>query len=328
MIDLMETFAEARFGKSAFLGRLFGTDIDPKKRALRDRIEDMIREERRKRERAQKAIDYGKYRLQEAPKSGVGGWTADIARSLIPGLSISAAAALGGLIKESAKPTPESGAGGRLFDLAHLGAAGAGAGLGYASSTGSLGDVGTVTRTAKKLGDPLTSRLTKILGEGTKDIGMKHPDILALASQGEQGTLAKLLNKLSPRYWAKRVAGAPTTPEAARGFIGGEMLQAGKTGVGATEALRKLKGSWKPAVGALTSLGAGAKRIKLPGKWGAILGALAVASPFVAARLFKTRGLRASGGTAGQAAANKAEELLSGAEALRKEREGLMPQLA
>jgi hypothetical protein len=328
MIDLMETYADAKFGKQAFLGRLFG-GMDPKKRAIRDRIEDLIREERRKREEAQAAIDYGKQRLEEAGKPSTLGWISDISRSLIPGLSISADTAER-LVKTAQGETPaDERLGGRLFDIAHLGAGGAGAGLGYAAATGRLGDVGTVTRLAKKLGDPLTRKLTPALGEGMKHIGTKYPEMLALAAQEDPGRLGKLVNLISPRHWwRKLVSKAPVTPEAARGFIGGQMLQAGKTGTQAATALGKLKGLLRPSAQALTGLGARAKQIKLPGKWGAIGGAALATLPFIAARLFKTRKLRAAGGTAGQEAARKAEELLGGAKQLRSEREQLMTQLA
>jgi len=328
MIDLMEKFAEARFGKRAFLGRLFGS-MDPKKRAIRDRIEDLIREERRKRESAQAAIAYGKQRLEGAGKPSTLGWVADISRSLVPGLSISADTARR-MVKTAAETPADRGMGGRLFDLAHLGAGAGGAGLGYAASQGAIGDVGSVTRLAHNLGDPLSGKLTKVLGGGTEHIGAKHPELLALAAQGSKGgTLAKLTNLISPRYWwRKAVSKAPTTPEQARGFIGGKLLEAGKTGTEATTALSKLKGLLGPTAKKLTSLGARAKRIKLPGKWGAIAGAVLATLPFIAARLYKTRKLRATGGTAGQEAARKAEELLGGAQRLRQQREQLMQQLA
>jgi hypothetical protein len=323
MNDLMEKFAEARFGKQAFLGKLFG-GLDPKKRAIRDRIEDMIREERRKRKLAQEAIEYGKYRLTAARKPSTLGWVADISRAAIPGLSISAARAVDGLVKKA--QDPDKGWGGRLFDLAHLGAAGAGGGLGYAAATGKLSDIGTATRMARTLGDPLSGKLTKVLGKGMEHVGAKYPEQLALAAS-DPGRFSRILSKLTPTYWWRRATGGAATPEAARSFIASQLTQAGKTPEAASTAIDKLKGMLRPAVQKLTGLGAGKKRIKLPGKWGAIIGALAVSAPFIAARLYKTRKLRAAGGTAGQAAVRKAETLLGDVGRLRKEREALMQQL-
>jgi len=328
MTDLMATYADAKFGKQAFLGGIF-TKMDPKTRAIRDRIEDLIREERRKRESAQSAIDYGKERLANAGKPSTLGWVADISRSLIPGLSISADTARRIVKSAKGETSADESMGGRIFDLAHLGAGAGGAGLGYAASKGALGDVGSVTRLANKLGDPLSGKLTKALGGGMADIGAKHPDILALAAQGDRGgTLRKLTNLISPRYWWRRATGGVTTPEAARGFIGGKMLQSNKTPADALSALRKLKGMLGPTVKKVTGLGAGAKRLKLPGKWGAVAGAGIATLPFILARLAKTRSLRASGGTAGHESARKAEELLEQAAQSRKEREELLAQLS
>lgn len=327
MIDLMEKYAEAKFGKEALfglnLGEMFGS-IDPKKKAIRDRIEDLIRTEQRKKRLAQEAVDYGKKRLAEAGEPSTLGWASDITRSLIPGLSISASEAVEVLVKKS--QDPDEGLGGRLFDLAHAGAAAGGAGLGYAAQTGGLGDVGTVTRLAKKLGKPLSGELGSVLGKGMSDIGKKHPEILALAAQNK-GKLSELADLISPTFWKRQLTGGITSPEAARKFISDQMIRSGAKPERALTAMTKLKGMLRPSVGALTGPGALTKRIKLPGKWGAILGALAVSAPFALARLFKTRQLRASGGTAGQAAVSKAKELLSGAEQAAKERGELMTQL-
>jgi hypothetical protein len=326
MNDLIETYARAKFGKQAFLESIFGRRVDPKTRAIRDKIEDMIREEQRKRKLAQEAIAYGKHRLAEAPKAGLGGWAADIARSAVPGLSISASTVRDGLVKLAKEPAPESRLGGRLFDAAHLTAAGTGAGLGYASATGKLQDLGTTLRTANKLGTPLTDKLTKSLGKNVGNFGLKHGDILALAAS-DPSKFDRLLNYVSPRYWLRKATKQIVTPETARNFVAAKLIREGATVEDAFKAVRRLKGSFAPTARNLTAIGAGAKQIKLPGKWGAIAGALALSSPFIAARLAKTRMLRAGGGTAGRASVQKAEELLQGAEQLRKEREALTQQL-
>ena len=325
MNDLIETYARAKFGKQAFLESIFGQRVDPKKRAIRDKIEDMIREEQRKRKLAQEAIAYGKHRLAEAPKAGLGGWAADIARSAVPGLSVSASTVRDGLVK-TAEGEPQTGWGGRIFDALHLGAAATGAGLGYASAKGKLQDVGTTLRTADKLGTPLMDKLTKSLGKDMGQLGSKHGDILALAAS-DPSKFDRLLNYVSPRYWLRKATKQIVTPETARSFIAAKMVRDGATSEQAFEAMRRLKGLLAPTTRNLTAIGAGAKQIKLPGKWGAIAGALALSSPFIAARLAKTRMLRARGGTAGQASVQKAEELLQGAEQLRKEREALTQQL-
>jgi len=433
--------------------------VDPKKKKLRDRIEDMIREEQLKRDQAKEQIAYGKQRLEEAGKpSGMLGWTSDIARSLIPGLSISASAddgiekaaksvaraamdaarnwastarsplssVFGGdkakaivntfrgtkdklrriaterkydwqhklrsqlwdakqldrrlqklkpelfagktpvadriqfamhkapprpsgvsqvldrFAKRGADETPtetptETPAdkkwGGRLFDIAHLGAAGAGAGLGYARAKGMLHDPGTVRSVSKKLGKPLRDELVKVLGGGKggaalKDWAANQGDMLALAAS-KPGLLSRTVGKISPvRLWRKYVSGKPTTPAEAMAFLTKKMRRSGMK----TEAIRASTSAIRGSLGrrindVLTNAAKGQKTIKLPGKWGAIGGAALLSAPFAISRLWKTRNLRASGGTAGQEAARKAEELLGGAEKLRKEREALMQQL-
>ena len=332
MNELMEKFAAARFGKQAFLGQLFGTSIDPKKRSIRDKIEDMIREEMRKRRLAQEAIEYGKHRLTEAPKSGLGGWTVDIARSLIPGLSISAARAVDGLVKKAEEPS--EGLGGRLFDVAHLGAAGAGAGLGYGMQRGLLGGASGAQRTFSELGQELTGPLAKALGKGDAAAGVKHlmgVDPTAVILAGQKPTVGtKALRYISPTYWLRRLGKKPATHGQARALITRELRGRGVAPAAIRKVLKDLPGmvstSRASAIAKLTK--DVAKRVPFKGKWGALLGALAVASPFAFARLWKTRRLRASGGTAGRAAVSKAKELLSGAEQLRAQREGLMQQLA
>ena len=332
MNDLMETFAEAKFGKQAFLGQLFGS-MDPKKRAIRDKIEDMIREEQRKRDDAKAAIEYGKYRLNTAGKPSTLGWLSDISRSLIPGLSVSAAAAVDDLVKQSADD-PNEGLAGRAFDLAHLGAAGAGGGLGYAAAKGALGTAGSANRIVGELGG------SQLLGEMAKTLGGDRgkllrnalgtePKLVALAAQ-KPSILTKVLEKISPTYWWRTlVSKTPATADAARSAILSKLTAGGAKPETVASLMKDLPGALTTARSTLAPkiLDVG-KRIPFKGKIGALAGALAASLPFIGYRLYKTRKLRASGGTAGQAAVRKAEELLSGADQLRKEREGLMTQLA
>lgn len=333
MIDLMDTYAEAKFGKQAFLGRIFGTEIDPKKRTLRDQIEDLIREEQRKRREARAAIDYGKYRLEEAPKAGKLSWITDIARSLVPGLSISASKATA-IVKSSAR-TPEEGIGGRLFDVGHAGAAGAGAVLGHMAQRGALGDVASAERLVRGLGGKqLTGEIAGALGKqkGTaaalKSISGVDPTLVALAGQKRIPGLTKVVEKLSPTYWARRLGGEPATQAAASKLLAQKLTGEGVAAQAAQKLVEELPRRLSTARGnMLATLARSGKKLPFKGKWGALLGTLIASSPFILARLFKTRQLRAAGGTAGQAAVRKAEELLSGAEQLRKEREALMEQL-
>jgi len=334
MKELMEKFAEARFGKKAFLGRLFG-GMDPKKKAIRDRIEDMIREEQQKRDEAKASIKYGKNRIETAGAPSTLGWASDIARALIPGMSISADTAKR-MVKIAQGETPaDSKLGGRAFDLAHLGAAGAGAGVGAGIQRGSFGGF----RGASALRDAtkdLGPELSKALG-GSVGKALTKADLLndvALAAQRKRiPGLTRLSNYFSPKFWGRKFSGGGAPMTAADAFKrlpqGLGLADDAATGMkqlssaGAKALSRGLKSDVGRNIG-----GKVLKAIKPKGKLGALLGALVVSSPFIAARLWKTRGLRASGGTAGQEAARKAEELLGGAEKLRTERQQLMTQLA
>ena len=323
MNELMEKFAEARFGKKAFLGRLFG-GMDPKKKAIRDRIEDMIREEQQKRREAEESIKYGKGRIENAGKPSTLGWVSDISRSLIPGLSISADTAER-MVKIAKGETPsDSKLLGRGFDLAHFGAAGAGAGLGYGVQSGAFGGLRGASKLRSAVPDVtgLSKHLKNLdLKSAIKNVGDDFPGDLALAAQGKRiPGLTGLSNLFSGSWWKRKLLGGrPTTSAAAMKKL---LPKYGDN------ALSILKGSARTAAGAAVKKGGKGLLKKLPGKWGALIGALAVSSPFIAARLLKTRKLRASGGSAGQEAARKAEELLGGADKLRGERKELMGQLA
>jgi len=350
MNDLIETYARAKFGKQAFLESLFGKrdpqkpsflesifgkSMDPQKRAMRDKVEDMIREEQRKRKLAQEAIAYGKYRLAEAPKSGLGGWATDIARSMVPGLSISASTVRDGLVKKAEEPAPESRWGGRLFDAAHLTAGAGGATAGYAVQKGLLGGVGASRRLVKELGSELTGPLAKSFRTGgsnaSKILGelmTSDPTSVVLAGNPALRGTGRL-SKLSPTYWMRRWAHKPTDARKARAYLSKELRKGGVDLKAIRGFFKKLPGMVDTArTGAVAKLTSStAKRIPFAGKWRPIVGALAAMAPFAAIRLAKTRGLRARGGTAGQASVQKAEELLQGAEQLRKEREALTQQL-
>jgi len=335
MNDLIETYARAKFGKQAFLESIFGQRVDPKKRAIRDKIEDMIREEQRKRKLAQEAIAYGKHRLAEAPKAGLGGWAADIARSAVPGLSISASTVRDGLVKMAKEPAPESRWGGRLFDAAHLVAGAGGATAGYAAQKGLLGGVGAARRSVKELGSELTGPLAKAftteggeVGRVMKSLLSNDPTAAVLAGNPAlRGT--DWLSKLSPSYWKRRWLQQPTTAAQARASIEAALTAKNVAPDAIRDFLKKLPGLVDTArTGAVAKLTRDAtKRVPFSGKWRPIVGMLAAMAPFAAIRLAKTRSLRAGGGTAGQVSVQKAEELLQGAEQLRKEREALTQQL-
>lgn len=333
MNELMEKFAAARFGKQAFFN-LFG-NIDPKKKAIRDKIEDMIREEQLKRDQAKEQITYGKRRIEDADKPSTLGWLSDISRSLIPGLSISADTAER-MVKIAEGETPaDKKWGGRLFDIAHLGAAGTGAIAGSAAQKGLLGDVGSTMRSLNKL-DSKT-----IMGEISKGLkgmkgadqitrlAVKNPEIVALAAQRRIPLLTGLVEKVSPRYWINKLTGTPATQQAAQSKLKSMM----RTGNGVTaghvdDVLSQLRGLFPAAQRAGRQVSQKAlKKAPMGGRAGALIGALALSAPFIGARLWKTRNLRASGGTAGQEAARKAEGLLSSAQQLRQQREELMRQL-
>ena len=118
MSNLIDTFAEARFGKKAAvpeqeaaapstfqrLSSYFTMpQLTPGARKIRDLLEQSVSEEKRLKRRAGKATEYARYRLEKAPEAGGLGWLADIMRASVPGLSISAAESEG-IEKEGADP--------------------------------------------------------------------------------------------------------------------------------------------------------------------------------------------------------------------------------
>lgn len=228
----------------------------------------------------------------------------------------------------------DEGLGGRAFDLAHLGAAGADALVGAGVQRGSFGGFrgAEALRAATK---DLGPELSKAMG-GKVGTAFTKADLLndvALAAQRKRiPVLTRLSNYFSPKFWGRKITGSKAPMTAVEAFKrlpkGLGLADDAVTGMkqlssAGTKALnRGLKSGVGKGIGSKVL-----RAIKPKGKLGALLGALAVTAPFIAARLWKTRRLRASGGTAGQEAARKAEELLGGADKLRQERQQLMTQL-
>jgi len=400
MIDLITTFAEARFGKQAaevveaekampfqrLSNYLNMPQLTPTARKIRDMLEQSISEEKRLKQRAGKATEYARYRLGKAQTAGKLGWLEDAVRAAIPGLSISAAVDAS-IEKEGADP--EESLPGRAFDVAHLVAGLGGAGVGGAAGAGMLGGVPGAAR-LKELVDPEMLH-KQIFGQAdlSKELQalvrakLKDSD-LALAAQRDIPQLTRLTEKFSPSWWKRRLhePSLPLTAEAAREAISKPVLAALKAKAEPARLqmiqaarIRRAPGTFGTTAGAkakaqLTAarakyieqlvsprkeLGTFFKRLpeyasvarttvvnkakqramkgvipalKGKGKIGAVVGAILAMSPFVLARLFKTRRLRAKGGTAAESAAEKAQESLAQAGKLKSWREQQLAQLA
>jgi hypothetical protein len=268
MNDLMEVFAEARFGKRAFLESIFGRPVDPKKRAVRDKIEDLIREERRKREDAKAALEYGKHRIKNPDTGWLGlGW--DTLTSLIP-----AAAFDPPIVKEGQDPADED-IGGRIFDVSHGLAAGTGAGAGALIGRGSLGGLYGAKAMEEGAGGS-QAVLTKILeeaGDVDEDVAKAlryatGKGDIALAAQ-RPGITERVTKYLSPKYWSRRLGagkGLPTTAAEARKSLGTiaerRLLEAVDPAREAMGEIRRLAREAGKRVGAAGGGKAGAKAVE------------------------------------------------------------------
>jgi len=327
MNDLMEVFAEARFGKRAFLESIFGRSVDPKKRAVRDKIEELIREERRKREDAKAALEYGKYRIEHPDKSWLG-FGEDVIRSAIPGMRLTASAKADALTKIA--QDPDEAVGGRAWDIAHAGAAGVGGGLGYAAGTGHLGDVGSAVRAGKSMGDELTGRLANAVGKkefkALKQIMGRDPTAVVLAGQKRIPVVSTVAEKISPSYWMRRLNKKPVTAAQAKALIARELATEGVKGKAARKVLKELPDIMSTARSKIvTSLANKGKKLpRLHGKAGLAIGALLLSAPFILPNLIGSRKLRASGGTAGQASLHKAKKLIEEANKMKEQRQVLL----
>ena len=403
MIDLVETFADARFGKQAVAqpeellaasplqqisAYLTMPKLTPARRELRDELEQSVGEEKRLKQRAGKAVEYARYRRGKAHSAGKLGWLIDILRAAVPGLS-PASAADGGIEKEGTDP--EKPTSGGAFNIAHALAGVGGAGAGGLAGAGMLGGLPGAARLEEMVGKNLTSEL---LGRTSLDESLKalmasaaKGGDIALAAQKDVPYLTRLTEKFSPKWWGKRISDPtmPRTAEAARAGIrsavekklaertvaataakqeasellarlhagsGGsaKALAAARKQLSQAEAILASQGVAKQKVNKVLSqlgrhgekaysLARGAKRVtagtagkafKLrgKGKLGALIGAIVAMSPFMLTRLFKSRRLRAKGGTTAETAAEKAREALAQASKLKSWREKQLSRLA
>lgn len=171
MKDLMTAYAEAKFGKDAaaasaptraglrkFVSSYFPAadeEVTGRLRAIRDAIEESIREEERLKGKALEAAEYAKYRTLYARPGGPLGWGWDIIRAAIPGLSPTAAGN-GGIEKAAQLPElpapPEPPAPyRRWYPAVQLGAATAGALLGRRAA---LRSPRLIEQTISRLAEP------------------------------------------------------------------------------------------------------------------------------------------------------------------------------
>lgn len=358
MRDLADIYIEARFGKEAadeaatpdaaasglsgIKAYLTMPQLTEKTLAIRNAIEESVRQEKRLKARAKALAAHARYRVFEAPKAGLTGQISDIIRAAIPGLSPAASTdgieKPGGLISYT---TPKAE---KKYDIAHILAAGGGAGLGAASQRGMLSTAGG----QRALGDLISSAQGTLLGTPGKqrELGKLIASVMGgakptMTSPPLDASLAKLFtaaHDLKPGPAKKALEKLIEAVRASKSTITGpakvmpEIAQAGtiRGMLGTLKSVLKLKGV--PAAAAkrralLSQLGGVGKKVRLGGGKGALLGAAAVSLPFAIRRWWINRQMRAQGGRAAAEAATTAEANIIAAKKLQKWRKQQLAQL-
>lgn len=323
MRDLVDVYAEARFGKAAaapvaepaaepadpkgIKAYLTMPQLNEKTLAIRNAIEESVRKEQRLKARAKALAAYARQRLA-APKAGITGQVSDIVRAMIPGLSPAAATdgveKHGGLFSYTTPKAEEK------YDLAHILAAGTGAGLGAASQRGLVSTAGG----QRALGRLIASAQGGVLETPGGPEGLSK--IIAGMTRAKP-TTAGAVKTVLPKI-------PEVLPEIARaGTLRGKL--------GTLKAILTRKGVPPAATlrnRLLTSLAAtGKKGTRLGGWKGALLGAGVVALPFAIRRWLINRQMRAQGGGAAAEAAGTAEANITAAKQLQAWRKKQIAQL-
>jgi hypothetical protein len=350
MKDLMAAYDEARFGKRAadddrgMLSRVADyfamSKLTPDTRKLRDTVEASIREERRLRAQAKDEVIAAKRRIKAPADTGGLSWITDIVRSAVPGLAPAAAPKDDGITKvavelDEGPSTPGT--------LAHLLAAGTGAGLGAHTQMGTFGGMGAAQRAAATYpksmataAKTITGTMTKMspthqhaLGQALREMDPKELALLAQKAPGNP--ISKVLRQVANVFSgagrkpeqaaAKKLVRelAGTFPRAAGGTKSQLVTAIRELAEQAPEAIRRGQSSFSRGAGTVLSS---------PGwKRGAGIGAAAATLPFVLYNLVRARKLRSQGGLGTAEAYNRAVKLLTEASKVRGERENLVNAL-
>ncbi len=243
MRDLADVYVEARFGKAAAADAV-ATDpkgvkayltmpqLTEQTLAIRNAIEESVRREQRLKAKAKALAEYARRRVSEAPQAGFTGQVSDIARAMVPGLSPAASTEsiekTGGVLTYT---TPEAE---KKYDIAHILAAGGGAGLGAMAQRGLLG-AGSSEQALQRL-------IEAARGAGASVTGLPSPAAAAPAGtlRGILGTLKSVLKlKGVPTAAAQRSQILARAAGRGRGLGGGKGALIGAALVSLPFALRR-----------------------------------------------------------------------------------------